>query len=300
MFDSRQLAVLPAFREFYRLIRNLFGLDVAVISPDGTRGVFPGPGRDLNPFCAAIERHPEGRRRCDECDAVHARAAAARREPLRYVCHAGLTEFVIPIVVDGAVVAHLQCGQVLDRPPDAKAWTRAHARLGWCRGGAGPDLRRLFRRSPVIPRARQHDLISLLRLFAHHATLAHVQRVLLEQRPRDRIVSRAQDFLRERFRDRVGVAEVAAAAGTSGRTLARLFRAREGISVLERLHRLRVACACDRLRQTSDKIATVALGSGFGSIQQFNRVFRAVTGQSPRAWRMSVPFRSPLDKRMAR
>lgn len=300
MFDSRQLAALPAFREFYRLIRNLFGVDVAVIAPDGMRGVFPGPGRDLNPFCAAIERDPEGRRRCIECDAVHARIAAARRVPLRYVCHAGLTEFVIPIVVEGAVVAHLQCGQVLDRAPDAAAWRRARARLDWLRRGAEPKFRGLFRLSPVIPKARQQDLIALLHLFAHHATLAHVQRIILERRPQDRILSRAQDFLRDRFRDDIGIAEVAAAAGTSSRTLARLFREREGVSVLARLHRLRVAYASDRLRQTSEKVSTVALDSGFGSIPQFNRIFRAVTGHSPSAWRVSSPFRSASRSRAGR
>lgn len=290
MFDSRQLATLPAFREFYRLVRNLFGLDVAVIAPDGTRGVFPGPGRELNPFCEVVQRHPEGRRRCQDCDAAHARTASLRRQPLRYICHAGLTEFIIPIVVNDAVVAHLQCGQVLERCPDGGNWGHTRARLDYIRSADRLALRRAFFRSSVIPGKRQRDLLALLRLFVHHATLAHIQRSVLEQEPQDRILSRALDFLRDRCRDDIRIAEVAAASGTSRRTLARLFREREGVSVLERLHRLRVAYACDRLRQTPAKIATVALDSGFGSIQQFNRIFRRITGRSPRAWRAALPL----------
>ncbi len=285
MFDNRQFASLLAVQEFYHLVRNLFGLEIAVITPDGTDGVLPGPGRELNAFCAGIQRHPEGRRLCLACDAVHARKATLRRKPIRYTCHAGLTEFIIPILVDEAVVAHLQCGQILDRPPDAAAWrcTRTRlARIG-CRNVSA--LGRAFRRSPVIPKPRQHDLIALLHLFAQHAALAHARRLLLEQDPHDRIVSRAMTFLHGRFRDDIGIDEVAAAAGTSKRTLARVFRERADASVLAHLRRLRVAYACEQLRQTSAKIASVALDSGFGSIQQFNRVFHVITGCSPKAWR---------------
>ncbi len=286
MFNNRQFASLPAVQEFYHLVRNLFGLDIAVIAPDGTQGVLPGQGHELNTFCAGVQRHPEGRRRCLACDALHAREAMLRREPVSYTCHAGLTEFIIPILVDETVVAHLQCGQILDKRPDAAAWRHARARLVYIVGRDATALNRAFRRSPVIPKHRQRDLIALLRLFAQHAALAHARRLLLEQEPHDRIVSKAMVFLRGRFQDDICIDDVAAAAGTSKRTLARVFREQTGLSVLGHLKRLRVAYAGERLRQTSAKISSVALDSGFGSIQQFNRVFRAVTGFSPKIWRL--------------
>ncbi len=284
MLDSRQLSELSVFKEFYRLIRRLFGLDIALLAPDGTHGALLGQGRELNPFCTAINQHPEGHKRCLDCDSAHARKATSKRQPTRYVCHAGLTEFIIPIILDQTVVAHLQCGQVVNRAVTDADWKKVCRLLSWIRCNMG-TLKKHYLESPVMPPEKQKDLIALLRLFAHHAATAHAQRHLLEQDPRDRAVYKAQEFVKNNFRENIRISQVSAAAGVSTRNLTRLLQARTGSSLIEHLHRLRIAQACSLLQQTHTKITAVALDCGFGSIQQFNRVFRKNMGETPSRWR---------------
>ena len=127
--------------------------------------------------------------------------------------------------------------------------------------------------------------MALLQLFAHHAAVAHVRLCMLEQDPQDRVVSKALDFLKNQFTEDLRLDQVAAAAGTSKRNLVRIFRARTGATVLNHLHRLRVDYACDQLRQTHVTVSRAGLDCGFGSIQQFNRVFRKLKRETPRRWR---------------
>ena len=98
----------------------------------------------------------------------------------------------------------------------------------------------------------------------------------------------ALEYLKAHFLETVSLDDVAAAAGTSKRTLVRLFRLKQGRTVLQHLHRLRLEYACSRLRMSHDKIIAVALASGFNSIQSFNRAFRIELGCTPGQWRKST------------
>lgn len=280
----QHLTTLPAFTEFYRLIRRLFGMNIALVSPDGRQSGILGPGRETNPFCRAIQRRPEGMIRCQACDTEHAQLVHHSRQSTRYTCHAGLIEFMIPVVVDNEVIALLQCGQVLDRPPTASDWRLIRSRLGWIRDGTR-DLAAAFRKTRALSAATQEDLISLLKLIAHHTATAHARKLLLEQPPQDRLVARILAHLKQRFREPVTIRTVCASVGVSRRNLTRLLRKHTGVSLIGHVHRLRIAHACERLDQSGDKISEVALACGFGSIQQFNRVFQAETGKTPAQWR---------------
>jgi AraC-like DNA-binding protein len=287
LLDWQQLTALPAFKEFYRLIRRLFGMNIALISPDAGRASQLGPGREANPFCLAIQRRRGGLARCRACDAEHALLANRTRQPLRYTCHAGLTEFIIPVVIETDVIALIQCGQVIDRAPTRADWQQARARLAWVDDGTR-DLALAFRHTKVMSSATQEDLISLLKLIAHNAATAHARHLLLQQSSQDRLVSQTLAHLQQHFCDTVTLHRVSTAVGASRRNLTRLLRLHTGATLVEHVHRFRIAHACERLERSEDKIADIALACGFGSIQQFNRVFRSRKGQTPAEWRRQL------------
>jgi len=276
----------PVFQDFYHLVRNLFGLNLAisVIRPDGFRGRVLRLDRDLNAFCQAIKRTKEGEARCRECDIAHMRLAERQQQPLHYTCHAGFTEFVIPIVVDGQALAVMQCGQIIDRPACMRQWKAVCRRLDW--RTTWPDsLRQRYWNSPVISPEKQRDLMSLLQMFAQNIARSHKYLLLLQQSAAHQIVARAQTHMTTHIQDKFRLDDLAFAVGSSRRHLVRVFRKQTGTSVLEYLHRLRVARACERLKEPEAKILAVALECGFGSIQQFNRVFKRLHHTTPSRWR---------------
>lgn len=72
-------------------------------------------------FCIKYTRGSQlGYKRCNDCDIRCGKIAAETGKPAIYNCHSGLTDFAVPIVVDGQHIASILSGQVLTEPPDEK------------------------------------------------------------------------------------------------------------------------------------------------------------------------------------
>jgi AraC-like DNA-binding protein/ligand-binding sensor protein len=71
-----------------------------------------GP-KGLSPFCAGLRRRAEGIRRCRECDAQWIARTRKTGRTWVYQCHAGLSEVVAPIVVNGKCIGEVMGGQVV-------------------------------------------------------------------------------------------------------------------------------------------------------------------------------------------
>ena len=81
---------------------------------------------------------------------------------------------------------------------------------------------------------------------------------------------------------------LARAARLSPYHFLRVFQAVTGVTPHQYILRLRLQQAAVRLRAESAKIVDVAFDCGFGDLSNFNRMFRAEFGVSPRIWRRSV------------
>lgn len=95
------------------------------------------------------------------------------------------------------------------------------------------------------------------------------------------------DWMRDNCGRDLTLAEIAARAGTSTRTLNRRFRAQTGTTPLTWLHRTRVHRAQYLLETTTHSVDRIALQAGFGSPTAFRDRFKRVVGISPHAYRRS-------------
>ena len=176
---------------------------------------------------------------CDRARFIEARRNALA---LRYRCHAGLTEFIVPVVRNGEIVALLQCGQVHDRRPTAAEWRATRQHLVSVGIDSGP-LKKLFQRNRVLPHDRQADLLNLLELVANRLSHADEHRLLPEPGRPGAQLGRAVTFIEVHLGERLTWGVIARAAGVSTRSLARLFRKEVGTSVVEFILRRRIARA---------------------------------------------------------
>ncbi|MFE1166126.1 GlxA family transcriptional regulator [Nocardiopsis sp. NPDC058789] len=87
------------------------------------------------------------------------------------------------------------------------------------------------------------------------------------------------------------LADVAAHAGVSTRTLSRRFREQTGTTPLRWLYRARVRRAQFLLESTRHSVDRIAAQAGFGSPTAFRERFRAVVGTSPQAYRRAFQSR---------
>lgn len=95
------------------------------------------------------------------------------------------------------------------------------------------------------------------------------------------LAGRAVRAIRDGAIDEVGVAGLAYQLGVSERQLHRLLIAEVGASPSQLNRTRRAHLARTLLDQTSMSVTEVAFASGFGSVRQFNDVFRAEFGTSP-------------------
>lgn len=70
---------------------------------------------NFTPFCEKLRKTDVYREKCYYCDACGGRKARRVGKAFVYVCHAGLIDFSIPIMIKGQYVGSIQAGQVTSK-----------------------------------------------------------------------------------------------------------------------------------------------------------------------------------------
>jgi AraC family transcriptional regulator len=102
----------------------------------------------------------------------------------------------------------------------------------------------------------------------------------------------AEELLRARLADRIGLGELAEVVGVHPTYLARAFRAHYGLSVGEYGRRLRLAWAAAELARGDKSLAEIATSAGFADQSHFTRVFRRQVGTTPARYREQAQSRT--------
>lgn len=117
--------------KFLQELQDTFAksMSVASITVDN-KGPITKPS-NFSDLCTKHIRGCElGLKRCIECDIKNGQLAAEIGEPVLYSCHAGLTDFAVPITVNGSHLASILGGQVLTEPPDEERFRKIAKELG--------------------------------------------------------------------------------------------------------------------------------------------------------------------------
>jgi transcriptional regulator GlxA family with amidase domain len=130
--------------------------------------------------------------------------------------------------------------------------------------------------------ARKVARVLLLDTHASQAAFMAVQQLSVN----DDTVRRAEAWARRRLREPFSVEDMARAAGTSSRTLARRLAAAVGTTPIGFVQRLRVEQATHLLHTTALSIEQVSARVGYGDANALRRVMRTHMDVSPRELRV--------------
>lgn len=241
------------------------------------------PGQDA--FCCRIQCYPLGQRRCRQSGAIAGVDAVRRVDPFVYRCHAGLVDITVPIVSRGSVIGYLCSGKVRDHAADDRelmqlmnAWQSA--------GYDVADINQLYLQTPILPMDKIQAAARLMQFIVHYVLEMEDKLALLANRlaGNDPVV-RAQNYIDLHFADRLRVDEVARLAGLSPSRFNHVFRDRTGMPFSRYLSQLRLDKVKRLLATSRMRITEIAMVCGFGSLANFNRMFKASAGVSPREYR---------------
>ena len=99
------------------------------------------------------------------------------------------------------------------------------------------------------------------------------------------LAQRADQVIARRFHEPLSTVDVAAALGVHPDHLGRVYRAARKHTILQEIQRRRIADAQTLLLEGDGQQERIARDCGFTDARYFRRVFRAVVGTTPRAWR---------------
>lgn len=287
---AARLAGLPEMRRFLADASLVAGVDVRFwpVTPLPE----PAVGEPVG-CCARLRREEAG---CRMCGAFRQKLReGAGSEPMAAMCDAGLWELLVPVAVGGVVAGHFLVSGFRDGPTTTRSDNRARHLLG--RLGVelrAEDVARLRGAAPVLDAARREALGRLL-----HAGAERLARAINEHLTRapegvPELVERAYRIVHAEHGRRLRVPLLARRLGVSAAHLSRTFHHATGLRLVDYVARYRAERARAMLGEDEARpVAEVARACGFASISQFNRVFRATFGASPRDLRDQSARASP-------
>ena len=275
-----KLGAEKTLREYSEAIQLMLGIVIDFINADGDSLKLSG-GRNFNSVCHALRRSPEGGRRCRDEDTRRARAAAEAGHELVYTCHAGFTEVVLPLFDDGGgFLGCMTAGQFHTagaEPPDRGIFRQ----LAEIAGADAEELRRGSEAAVVLTPEQLAGVICYLKLMGKLVSERYSNLLFMEQIDVPDKITLVQKYLHDNYMRRLSVESVSRKFYLSPNYFSRLFRRTMGTGFTSYLNCYRVEKAREMLLETSLSISEIVFRCGFGSISQFNRVFRDVARRSP-------------------
>lgn len=250
---------------------------------DGLKGadtiIVPGTSAPTAPLSPAVrealgDAAVHGTRIASICAGTFPLAATGLLDGLRATTHwiaADLLAATYPKVEVDADVLYVDNGQILT---SAGAAAGLDLCLHMIRRDYGSAVAADAARLSVMPLEREGGQAQFI---VHDHTPAPA--------PRGASFEPLLDWLRDHLDSDLTLADIAARAGVSTRTLMRRFREQTGTTPLQWLHRARIRQAQHLLETTGHPVERIAAQVGFGSPTAFRDRFKRTTGVSPQAYR---------------
>ena len=285
--DFIDLAKSAKFREFFAIVRELTGILLALTDVSTKRRAQLFLDNEVNPVCALLERCPSCASECARTVLENCALAAQGKSGTSYLCHAGMIDLAVPVFVEGRHVATFIGGQMLPEAPSEDGFTRFAAGLDK-HGLDQGKLREAYFRNPHMSKEKVDSALKLVRFFSEYfyELGSRVKEADDEREPR--AIRRVKEFIHSNLKSPMPLSLLAERTSLSGSYLSALFKKETGKNLLAYLWEARVEAAQKALEKTDRKIIEIAFDSGFGSLSQFNRVFKKLTGLSPSEHRKNV------------
>jgi AraC-like DNA-binding protein/ligand-binding sensor protein len=278
-----QLKRSRIFRDYEQAFRETTGLPITLRPIEAFDLPHHGDPKE-SPFCALMA---QSNKSCAACLQLQRRVEEeARLQPKSLKCFAGLCDSAVPVRVGDNLIAFLQTGQILLHAPDrADLDTVTRQLVQW---GAEIDVKRMeeaYFQTRVVSKRQYESILRLLTIFAQHLAALSNQLLVEGEATGMPSIAKARTLIAERFADQLSLAEVARAVNMSAFYFCKSFKKATGMTFTDYLARVRVEKVKNLLLDPNKRISEAAYDAGFQSLSQFNRVFRRIAGEAPRAYR---------------
>ena len=283
--DLKRLSVVSFYEDAFRKATGV-PLKVAPAGEPSQRLDF-GPGE--NPLCALLSGTPGGCSGCLERQRRLLRSAGKGLVPQQVSCFAGLTDLAVPVVIGGEHRATLLSGQCFRRQPTERDFKLVLKMLGPGGGADGEQkLRQAYFATLVVTAERFEAILQMLAVFGQYLAEQVSRQAIACTEHEPEAVASAKQFVQSHAEEPITLEQVVSHVHVSRFYFCKLFKKATGMTLTEYVARVRIEKAKTLLSDPSLRISEVVFASGFGSIPQFNSVFKQHVGMPPTEFRASL------------
>ncbi|CAI9396227.1 TPA: regulatory protein PocR [Citrobacter amalonaticus] len=262
---------------------------------------------NFTPFCQLMRQHPQHSTRCRMSDRCGGLEASKSDQPCIYRCHAGLTDFSIPLVISGHLVGFVLCGQVRLRNDDGIDLLNIMKVDD--RWQADPELLNEFSNVPEMDYSRVMASADLLKLIVENCLKKQLNFVVIKDSaqpteparparaasPHDSKMKKALRYIDAHLSDDLRLEDVASHVYLSPYYFSKLFKKYQGIGFNAWVNQQRMASARELLCHSDWSIASIARNLGFSQTSYFCKVFRQTYQVTPQAYRQKINENLPAE-----
>lgn len=261
------------------LLQSLHQITHLIMSLYDAQGTEIYACQSRSPFCELVRQLPQGRERCLACDQRTISSLTQPYVPLRYRCHAGLIDSIIPIAESGRLIATILVGQILDDSPLDVQWADTKRRCFWY-----PDEARLKEAFDRLPRLSEqqtracHDIIN--------ACVSDIRLKELLKAGEQTDAQKLELYISQHYDQPLSIESLSQALAVSRSKLYLLASdIQPGLSIGALITRERVAAAKRLLGDPDLSVRDVAEKVGIPDYNYFTKVFKKSTDTTPSQYR---------------
>ncbi|HKI68278.1 MAG TPA: helix-turn-helix domain-containing protein, partial [Verrucomicrobiae bacterium] len=154
--------------------------------------------------------------------------------------------------------------------------------------------RKAYFETPVVTADRFQAIVQLLNVFSQYLADYASRHALACSEAEPEAVASAKEFVQTHVEDSISLEQVVEHVHLSRFYFCKLFKKATGMTLTEYVARVRVEKAKTLLVDPALRISEVVYAAGFGSIPQFNSVFKRFVGMPPTEYRASLRSRLPF------
>jgi AraC-like DNA-binding protein/ligand-binding sensor protein len=290
---ASRLSSMPELQVLMADVRLLAGMPVR-FWPAAPETANTELGAEPVALCARLARAQGG---CQMCTSLRQKTReAAVAGSIEKICDAGLIELLVPVKIGGVVAGHFLISGL--RPGTVTTQAANRARHLLAKHGAelrAEELMRYLGDAPLFEADHRQALTRVLEAGAERIGRTMTEHLVRAPQGASALVQRIYRVVHTDYARPLRVPALAKMVGVSTAHLSRLFHHTTGLRLVDYVARYRAEKARTLLADSEQPIAMIARASGFSSVSQFNRVFKATYGSSPRALRcgLSRPTHEP-------
>ena len=275
-------------------------------------------------FCSVIRENPVFRKRCFRCDALAGLEAVRLGRPYIYLCHCGIVDVAVPVLVGDRYLGAVMFGQV--RIPNGDTDARVERLVNEISSfqteseHARQDLLEKFEQLPEMEYARIEQIARLinsivgyivdsalkkrneaetynwlLRMSSDSTDVDTIQELraptpaqssrIASPVPKNSAVYPAIAYIDSHPGSSVSMSEMADLCHLSPSYFSRLFHREVGESFTNYVNRKKVDIAKKELRETGKSISQISIDLGYLNTSHFINIFKRFEGTTPLIYR---------------